>query len=86
LSIDGEFCPEIEFAPMTPEGIHVAAVLDRPGIWRRAGLGGSITGMDIAEARAALPPHLDSEFAARLLVAAELHFVNAYCSRNEKEE
>jgi hypothetical protein len=86
LSIDGKFCPEIEFAPQTPEGLFVAALLDRPGIWRRAGMSGSIAGMDIAEARATLPAELANEFAIRLLVAAERNFVIAYCAtKNETD-
>jgi hypothetical protein len=61
-------------------------LLDRSGIWRRAGLGGSITGMDIAEARAALPVSLVNDFATRLLIAAERHFLNSYLCKAEKEE
>lgn len=85
MSIDGKFCPEIEFAPRTPEGIHVAVLLDRPGVWTRAGIGGVITGMNIAEARASLPAPVQNEFALRLLMTAERHFLNARIEMQDKE-
>lgn len=71
---------------MTPEGIHVASALDRPGIWRRAGLGGLISGMDVAEALAALPARLDPDLSKRLLVAAERHYVTAHLEHNAEPE
>lgn len=52
-------------------------MLDRPGVWIRAGLGGVITGMDIAQARASLPRDADNEFALRLLIVAESKFLDA---------
>jgi hypothetical protein len=63
----------------------VAETLDRPGIWNRAGLKGSICGMDIAEALSGLPAALDAEFAKRLLIAAERHYLVSYLQATDTE-
>jgi hypothetical protein len=55
--------------------------LDRPGIWRRAGMAGHVVGLDIREALATLPAGLDVDFVKRLLVIAERHFVAAWLAR-----
>ncbi|MGE0038213.1 MAG: hypothetical protein AB7S93_21540 [Xanthobacteraceae bacterium] len=55
--------------------------LDRPGIWRRAGMVGHVTGLDMREALAGVPAELDVGFVKRLLVIAERHFVAAWLAR-----
>jgi hypothetical protein len=81
--IEGRFCPEVEHAPETAEGHIVAATLDRWGIWRRAGMSGSIVGIDTEEAMRELPPQCDRAFALRLLVAAEAPFCAAAARMND---
>lgn len=53
------------------------AALARPGLWRRAGMGGEIVGLDLTEAMASLPAGLDREFCRRLFVIAETEFLRA---------
>jgi hypothetical protein len=73
---DGAFCPEIAHAPVTIEGRAVAAIMTRHGVWKRAGLSGMVSGLDLAEACAALP-RCDRAFAIRLFIIAERAWVNA---------
>lgn len=74
---NSERCPEVEFAPQTPEGECVAEVLDRCGIWQRAGMSGAINGLNLPEALAGLPRSCDRELARRLFLIAEIEFVIA---------
>lgn len=60
---------------MTAEGRFVVAILDRYGIWKRAGMDGMLCGLDVNEALASLPDELDRGFAARLLAIAEIHYI-----------
>ncbi|MGE0038066.1 MAG: hypothetical protein AB7S93_20800 [Xanthobacteraceae bacterium] len=55
--------------------------LDRPGIWRRAGMAGHVIGLDMREALAAIPTGLDVGVVKRLLMIAERHFVAAWLAR-----
>jgi hypothetical protein len=66
-------------------GAAVIEVLDRHGVWKRAGLYGLITGLDLAEALASLPDGLDRDFARRLLIAAESGFVPAYVKKTAED-
>lgn len=84
--MDGERCPEIAHAPRTDEGRAVLAALDRIGVWRRAGMAGTLTGLDLVEAMASLPAGMDADFARRLLLAAEAPFVAAWLQANKAEE
>jgi hypothetical protein len=68
---DGEHCPEVRHRPLTREGTWVADVLDRPGVWQRAGMAGTVTGLSLPEALAALPAGLDRDFAILLLGRGE---------------
>lgn len=54
----------------------MAALLDRPGIWLRAGMAGMVSGLAMGEALATLPDSLDRDFAIRLLGAAETGMVS----------
>lgn len=73
---DGGFCPEIVHAPLTLEGRAVASIIQRYGVWKRAGLSGLMSGLDLAEACASLPD-CDRAFAMRLFVIAESALINA---------
>lgn len=80
----GERCPEIEHAPRTAEGRAVMATLGRPGIWQRAGMDGTIAGLNLAEAMASLcDTVIDREFARALFMRAEQHFLPAYWQAKE---
>lgn len=52
-------------------------MIDRPGVWARAGLAGTITGLAMAEALAGLPATLDRDLVAKLLARAEVSMVSA---------
>ncbi|MGD9924427.1 MAG: hypothetical protein AB7V13_23735 [Pseudorhodoplanes sp.] len=62
------------------------AVLDRPGAWRWAGMSGVLAGLDLAQALASLPAGCDLDFACRLLIEAEVHFVAAWWQANAPEK
>ena len=63
LSVEGERCPEVEFAPRTQEGRAVLDAIGRSGVWRRAGMSGHIVGLDMREALGSMPRGLDIDFA-----------------------
>ncbi len=52
--------------------------MDRPSVWKRAGLDGVIVGLDIAEALAGMRAGLDREFCRRLLIVAEGAYLVAW--------
>lgn len=60
--------------------------LDRPGVWRRAGLNGTITGLDLNEAMGSLPDAIDRDFARELMAVAEGAFCTASCRADDKPE
>jgi hypothetical protein len=72
--------------PRTREGVAVAHAIDRIGIWRRAGVAGTIVGLDLAEAQAVLPRGCDVEFAKRLFVVAEGAFCAAAFAQSAKPD
>lgn len=74
----GQFCPEHENRPHTPTGRAVAALIDRPGLWKRAGLTGALCGLDMREALASLPRGVDRERARKYLAIAEIEFLVAW--------
>ena len=86
MSVDGERCPEIEYAPRTPEGRAVAEAIDRIGVWKRAGMSGQVVGLDLAEALAGLPRGLDRQLCRRLLVIAEEFYLAAYWQREQAKD
>jgi hypothetical protein len=67
-----------------PEGRAVADLMCRPGVWKRAGMDGALTGLDLAEAMASLPRGLDRDLARRLLIAAEAAFFAAWWRAHEQ--
>jgi hypothetical protein len=64
----------------------VLAILERPGVWKRAGMSGMLSGLDLAEALASLPDGLDRELAKRLLMAAETPFLIAWMQQHRTEK
>lgn len=44
----GDRCPRLEHAPQTEAGIAALAASRHSGLWRRAGMGGQLTGLDYA--------------------------------------
>lgn len=49
---DGTLCPRYRHDPHTLEGRTALTLALAPGIWRRAGMGGAMTGIDYAAAKA----------------------------------
>lgn len=77
-------CPEIEYAPQTAEGRAVADILARQGIWKRGGMNGGLTGLDLPEAMASLSDELDRDLARRLFIAAENPYLAAWWAAQPK--
>jgi len=69
---------------LTYEGRAVARLIDRAGVWLRAGMTGLVTGLDLAQALVSLPADADREFSRELLIAAEAAFVSAVLRRAEE--
>lgn len=44
------WCPRFEHAPRTVRGAELAVLCNMPGIWRRSGMSGLVSGIDTAEA------------------------------------
>lgn len=63
----------------------MAAVLDRVGLWHRAGMDGGLSGLDWSAALASLPARLDLDFTKRLLEVAEASFVAAWWDHAEAQ-
>lgn len=84
--VDGEFCPEVAHAPQTLEGRAVASIITRHGVWKRAGLSGLVSGLDLAEACLGLPAHCDRAFASRLFVIAEREWIDAAAATAQTKE
>lgn len=68
------YCPTLEHAPQTLEGEAAWQAALAPGVWRRAGLGGAITGLDMTEALARIPEAdaLDQDAVRGFLAAIEI--------------
>jgi hypothetical protein len=79
-------CPEIEYAPLTPEGRAVLQAIERVGVWKRVGMSAVVAGLDMAEAMASLPDGADREFAMRLFVIAEAAYVGAWHAAQPKQK
>lgn len=43
---DGDRCPRAQHAPLTPPGIAALSATRKAGVWQRAGLDGSVAGLD----------------------------------------
>lgn len=61
----------------TAEGRAVLAIIGRRGVWRRAGMGAVLAGLDMADALAGLPRNLDRDLTVQLLTIAEAAFLPA---------
>jgi hypothetical protein len=53
-------------------------VIERPGLWKRSGEQGRLSGLDVGEALASLPADCDRDRARALLIAAEAPFLLAF--------
>lgn len=62
------------------------AALQRPGVWRFAGMSGIRMGVDLAEAMASLPNAIDRELARELLIAAEVPWLAAAYETTDKDQ
>lgn len=60
--------------------------MNRPGIWLRAGMGGEIGGLAMAEALASLPEHCDREFSRQLLIVIERAFLSAHWAKDKGDK
>jgi len=58
--------------------------MNRPGVWKRAGMEGAPSGLDLTEAMASLPRGLDRDVARALLIAAEAAFLAALWRSQEQ--
>lgn len=72
--------------PITLEGRAVMDALDRPGVWKRAGMGGDVVGLDIVEAMSSLPRGCDTELARSLFIAAEAPFLMAFADQQRRNK
>lgn len=82
----GERCPRIEFAPTSVEGQALGAALQSPGCWLRAGMGGTVTGLDMAQLLARLPPGIDHPSIVMMAQAAEGPVIVATLERGRSDE
>jgi hypothetical protein len=74
----------VEHAAHTPEGRHVLALLDRPGLWRRAGMSGVPCGIDWAAALAGRCVGLDLDAIENLLAEGERAMLTALSASQDK--
>lgn len=70
--------------PRTIEGRSVLDALNRAGVWKRAGLTGLVSGLDLREALASLPAGCDRGLAKRLLIIGEAAYLGAVLQREGK--
>lgn len=69
VTAKGERCPRVELVPASVEGHALDAALKSPGCWLRAGMGGTVTGLDMPQLLARLSDGVD-EAAMRLMAQA----------------
>lgn len=81
----GEYCPEIEHAPQTIEGLLVMKAADRSGVWRRAGMDGVIFGMNTGEALLSLPSECNRDVARDLISYVERGFLKGLNNQGKSE-
>lgn len=62
------------------------AILKRYGVWRRVGMDGEISGIDISEAIASLPADCDAELSRRLLIEAEAGYMAGHAERKQRDK
>ena len=84
---EGALCPEVEHAPQTPEGVATLKACQRPGVWRRAGMSGVVTGLEQAEAAATARMFgaADGLLLAELLTALEIGALSGVAMSVKKE-
>lgn len=63
-------CPRTLHRPATKEGLLLLEACLAPGVWQRAGMAASLTGLDTAGLMARLPPALRDCEAVRSLIPA----------------
>lgn len=59
---------------------------NRYGVWRRAGVDGLLSGIDMTEAVASLPKGCDVEFARALLMAAEAGYMAGHIEKRVRDK
>lgn len=62
------------------------AALGRWGVWKRAGMQGEISGLDLGEALQSIPDDLDRLFVVRLFAFAEAAFIRAVHAQAQSEK
>lgn len=83
--MNGQRCPRIEQAPQSLEGHAVLAALNAPGCWLRAGMGGTVTGLDMPQLLARLDEEIDPAIARRLATQAEVPAIAAIIARQQDQ-
>lgn len=68
-------------APASVEGHALGLALQSPGCWQRAGMGGTVTGLDLPQLLSRLPPDLDPACLSVMAQAAEGPVVKAVLDR-----
>jgi len=63
--------------PRTTLARAVIATLLRPGVWKRASMGGDIVGLDITESLASLPDRTPRDLAREYLIVGERALLTA---------
>ncbi len=81
MTASGKRCPRVELAPSTVEGHALTLALQSPGCWLRAGMGGTVTGLDLPQFLARLSPDLDPACLSVMAQAAEGPVVQAVMDR-----
>lgn len=71
----------MELAPTSVEGHALDLALQSPGCWQRAGMAGIVTGLDLPQCLARLPPDLDAACLSIMAQAAEAPVVQAVLDR-----
>lgn len=62
------YCPRVEFEPTSGEGRLLLDVLLQPGVWTRAGIAGTVCGVDTLGALARLPAAMRDGEAVRVIL------------------
>jgi hypothetical protein len=71
--------------PRTVTGRACVAILARPGVWARAGMGGVPAGLNLPEALSSLPAHADPETARIYLIEGESAFLDGVWRRADEK-
>jgi hypothetical protein len=81
----GWVCPEHLHRPETVEGAAALALVGVPGLWRRAGLNGTLVGFNYAAGEAFRPAEADPETFRELLTSVEAGALRAVAKQNRDE-